>query len=476
MRSLKRATLSKWVQRGIALVACATGSLVGQPTASAATVSRAVTNVTQLYQLFTDAEANPQNTYEGTLTKQTYKLTRTLTLKTGHVALKGGGSVNAAATYVLECTAGCTYDPAKDLWGGVLRLERRAGAASPTLKAHGITLTGGQGRRGGLRGGGGAMVEEGALYLEDSVVRDNQSGEWGSGILVGPKGTVILRRSVVRNNRNWQLDSCGGGMTAFGGGVGVLNGKFYAYQSSIVDNKSCRGGGISFMGGTDTATGEIVLQNSTLSGNEAQFAGGALWTTGRVSRLQIEFSTIVNNVAGVRQHQSETNYGGGIGFWSVSTAQPSPQVSSIRINGTVLANNRMVSSSFSPVRGEDCYIYAPKQPFKADVTSNYIRTNGNCTDLLNRNIAPSNANLIGTEAMPLADPQLDSLDNSISGLPYHRVKINSPLRSAYDRRLRKNHTLNDSCPAFDQIDRDRATSPQSGIVCDIGSNESTAGF
>ena len=143
--------------------------------------------------------------------------------------------------------------PATTLDGGgtgiVVTVDQGATAVLDTLTIqHGNTPP-------GARGGGG-IVNDGAVTLEDSTVSGNTATlSHGGGIY--NTGAVTLEDSTVSAN------------TAHGGGGGIFNdsGTVTLKDSTVSANTADGGGGI-------YNTGAVTLKDSTVSGNTARFAGG----------------------------------------------------------------------------------------------------------------------------------------------------------------------------------------------------------
>jgi hypothetical protein len=442
------------------------GLLVLPKAAEAALIQRNVTNVTQLVQLFTDANADFNNTYEGTLTATTYNLTSTLNLTRGNVVLKGGNSISNATSYVIDCQDSCSGGGAR---GHVFRVVRASGhVGNVTLVLWGVTVQRGNSTEVSLRGGGGAWVESAYLEIHDSVIRSNKASQWGAGLLAGVDGTLVLRDSKVENNQNTQITGCGPGQTSVAGGIGVLHrGAAYIYNSSISGNKACRGGGIG-TAGDDTNPSRLYINNSTISGNHANYHGGGILIWGPMRQVEIGFSTIAFNRGGVNSNGGDLTYGGGIAFRNFKIANPAI-TPPLRMYGSILAKNTLDLGS----DGADCFKQtgSTMSASESGVANNFIGKNGNCGTWLNWTSTTGGTTLVGTEASPL-DPQLDP---GLTGNPgAHWLMFSSPARNEYTSGNRSRNLVNQVCPTTDQTKvvrgPDVATTP---THCDIGAAESS---
>jgi hypothetical protein len=132
--------------------------------------------------------------------------------------------------------------------------------ANVTIEA--LAITGGGGSRIGANAiGGGGILNEGALTLNHSEVRDNTVASSGSRSRLG--GGIYSESSKT---------------------LKIVN-------SRIAGNRAFRGGGI-FVG-----DGDAVIQGTTVSGNQSGSDGGGIRHEGG-ERLRIENSTITDNRAG----------------------------------------------------------------------------------------------------------------------------------------------------------------------------------
>lgn len=455
-----------------ALSVCA-GVLALAASAEAATIVRSISNETQLMQLFTDANADPSNTYQGNLSARTYALTQTLALTKGSVELRGATSLSLAGSYILDCQNRCNANGAK---GQVFRVVRASGyTGTLRLKLTGVTVTRGWSSELSLRGGGGALVENGTLEITYSIIRNNKANQWGAGLAVMTGGSLFLTGSIVRDNENDQIGLCGNGDTAFGGGIGVYGGLASITGSSITGNRACKGAGIALWGPTGTPP-SLSLYSSTVSGNSSNYHGGGILFRGPTKYAHISFSTIVYNAAGVARDSGDVTYGGGIGFrnFSVAAGAESP---AIRMWGTILAKNTLEGQPVGAI-GADCFADSTSvlDASKMGVASNFVGKNGNCGTFLNWTSTTGGSTLIGTETSPL-DPLVNSTTTGGTTAPLANAPLtNSPVLSEYAAGNRSRNLPASACPTTDIAQRNRGSGPTAATHCDIGSYEASTCF
>ena len=200
----------------------------------------------------------------------------TIQVTTTGAHTEGGIVVNKALTIAGQ-GAGSTVVQAATTQGGASTHVFQIGVGSTvTLQAMAIQH--------GLPG----IINDGALTLGGTAVRDNGSLNAGGGIL--NNGVLAINNSTIAGNNG----TSGGGLFNAGGTV-TIN------RSTISGNSASPGDG----GGIFTSGGQVTINSSTISGNTAAATGGGV--TG--SQLTINNSTIVNNNA---------SSGGGIGPGAVT--------------------------------------------------------------------------------------------------------------------------------------------------------------
>lgn len=160
---------------------------------------------------------------------------------------------------------------------------------------------------GGQSGFGGAILQNGALTIEDSILIGNTASGDGGAIRNSSGSELILRRVQLLNNI-----SSGDGGAVNSGSAGVLvedsvigNNKgvnggaifgnaIHVYRSLIENNQATTGsgGGIYSSGNCSCTSAEI--HESTLSGNSAHINGGGVFAP---PPLDVELSTFSANTA-----------------------------------------------------------------------------------------------------------------------------------------------------------------------------------
>jgi hypothetical protein len=236
------------------------------------------------------------------------------------------------------------------------------------------------------QGGGGILVDDGALKLVRSVVSGNftDSNNGGGGILVrqsGPQPPATIVKSTIRNNRT--------GAFIEGGGMRIDSGDATIRESTFSGNVGNHGGGL------QVYNSAVTVVNSTFAKNKATTgSGGGIQVEHSSSQLLLRSVTIARNKADtvnvIGQH------GGGIAIFN------NPLVT---LQNSIVALNTVGSNGDSP----DCYAGAP-----ATYTS------------AGRNLFTSLAGCTGMTKPPnltQSDPHLGSLDDN--GGPTKTVALKS---------------------------------------------------
>jgi hypothetical protein len=226
--------------------------------------------------------------------------------------------------------------------------------------------------------GGGAVLNEGEIFLEGVSLQDNSSTGGGGALhnlgtatiissnlqnnsgnpggAIFTAGILQLERSVLQNNSvrllhrvGRLLDHSGGAifinsgetnamevtirnneaMEAAGGGIAVYNGRLSIERSTIVNNTAVDGAGIIVQ-----YAGTASVDNTTISGNRIigiSGVGGGIYNDN--GTLHIHDSSIVKNIAST-----------GIGYDST------PRGGGISNNGFTLVSNTIVAENM----GNDC--------------------------------------------------------------------------------------------------------------------------
>jgi hypothetical protein len=128
------------------------------------------------------------------------------------------------------------------------------------------------------RASGGVLVNEGRLFIYDSVFTGNMGVAGAGGVLRNLGDAVIYNSTMAGNSNN-------------NGGAITNAGTLAIYASTISDNT-----GYVIGGGINNSAGYLFMLNSTVSGNLSQYVGGGLHNTANAT-AQIVFSTFYNNQA-----------------------------------------------------------------------------------------------------------------------------------------------------------------------------------
>ncbi len=161
----------------------------------------------------------------------------------------------------------------------------------------------------GFSGGGIFTSTNGNLTLNDSTLSNNNAGNGGGLIVVGP--TVLNNSTIIGNEAS-----------SSGGGIWNLNGTLIVNNSTISGNTTSGGGG-----GIKDDGFMTVLNNSTVSGNTALGTGGGI--NPGSNTLLVNSSTISSNTA--------IDGGGGLSS-----------------GGIVILQNSIVAGNSSAGVGPDC--------------------------------------------------------------------------------------------------------------------------
>jgi hypothetical protein len=139
----------------------------------------------------------------------------------------------------------CAYPAAGSPYREPARRRRRS--RQPSRPASTIPLTGGRdlSSDGTYDNGAGAvLVRDGSFVANRTVIDDNRSFGFGSGISVVDSTLLRLNQCVVRNNKNTNMGcnyNMASGHTGLGGGIFAANvDSVEIANSAIVDNASAR--------------------------------------------------------------------------------------------------------------------------------------------------------------------------------------------------------------------------------------------
>lgn len=161
--------------------------------------------------------------------------------------------------------------------GNASRIFRVAAGGNLTIKR--VALTGGNGAGTVTGGFGGAVINDGALRLEECTLSGNQATFYGGAI--SSAGTLTLDRCTVSGN---SAGSLGGGIySSSSGTLAVTN-------STLTGNTAVQYGGAIYH------TCPLTLVHATISGNHANGKGGGVYNDYE-SPLTLRSSIVAGNTA-----------------------------------------------------------------------------------------------------------------------------------------------------------------------------------
>lgn len=282
---------------------------------------------------------------------------------------------------------------------------------------------------------GGAILNNGALGIEESLFHSNTTNLAGGAIYHHSTDSLTIARTRFAQNRANSgtalfagspltvTDSDfnqNGGVTSSGGAIVIdyVRSPIVLERITLRNNTGALGAGL-------TANGsDVTVRNSTLSGNHAGGRGGALASMyGTLALINV---TIVSNTA--------PNTGASGLLYAVS-AETDPPPS---IVNSVIAGNTPSDCRF--VHGSQGDIFFPAVPASYSIAGD------------------DSCGLTGSGVLTNTSPQLEPLaDNGGYGLTHYPV-VNGP---AHDG------GTNTGCPAIDQ----RGATRPFGAACDVGAVE-----
>ena len=227
-----------------------------------------------------------------------------------------------------------------------------------------LTVTGGD--LAGRGDGGGVRVDNGTLFLDDSVITNSRASKGGAISNIG--GNVTVDRSTLSNNRaegNSGFDQ-GGAINSVGGTVTVR-------QSTIHDNYAqSTGGGISVS--ADTVGGSLSVESSTIAQNTA---GDDQGTSGDGGGIYIQTGVNATILASTVAYNSAGSQGGGV--WVNGTLTLERTIISNNSAGSItgpegfVASGTVISNGFNLVREDTDFTFSSS-------SGDIIGTSGNPTD------------------------------------------------------------------------------------------------
>ncbi|HEY1381314.1 MAG TPA: right-handed parallel beta-helix repeat-containing protein, partial [Gemmataceae bacterium] len=349
---------------------------------------------------------------------------------------------------------------------GASRIFNVSGPGVMDVTLANLTLTGGVATFSGLRGGGGAVFNDGEnVTLANDVITANfatgDPTERGGAVFVGTNGTLTIQNSTLSGNSasgsggavymgvssslTVQNSTLSGNTTAVRGGAAYFyaNGSLSLVNSAVTGNRatSARGGGGVYFYGNVTAGG-FTVQNTTISGNSAAGVGGGISLRNFTGNALIQDSTITGNTSASTSNSPVYGGGGGIAKTLGATT------GTITLQGSIVAGN----TSTATVNRPDIFANG----------TNTVIADHSLIGVVNSGVplAPTSANnLTGTDAAPL-NPLLGPLANNGGPTQTHLPQPGSPA---------VNHGVAVSGVTTDQAGNPRAV----GVAPDIGAVETT---
>lgn len=309
-------------------------------------------------------------------------------------------------------------------------------SAGITVSISGLTVTGGKSRLG--FSGGGFLINDGTVNLDEMNVSGNTTSDGGNGPIGGSGGcgggiavnaaTLTLTKSTISNNTTGNGGFGTDPAFGFGGGGGF-------------------GGGLCVLGAST-----LTLNNDTLSGNKTGNGGGGMLISGSGGPgggiALFAGSLTLNNVT-VTENSTGTGpsalLGGGPGGGVLQGV-----TGTLSLRNTILANNTVGSGGSGP----DC---------NGSVTSNGFNLLGDNTGCTFSGTDGVNGDDVGTGGSPI-DPKLGILQDNGGPTETHALEVGSPAVDTGD---------DATCETTDQRGDSRpADGDLSGTsICDKGSFE-----
>ena len=141
-----------------------------------------------------------------------------------------------------------------------------------------------------FRDGGGGIYNIGEMLVQNSIIENNTTIRYGSGIL--NSGSLTIVASVLRGNKDSRPFQPGVSSSR-GGAIANIGGRLTLRDSSVTGNLASQGGGI--YNDAIATEGVVIIVSSDISGNNALLRGGGIdnWST-----MSILYSGITNNTVG----------------------------------------------------------------------------------------------------------------------------------------------------------------------------------
>ncbi|MEA2095611.1 MAG: FlgD immunoglobulin-like domain containing protein [Candidatus Cloacimonadota bacterium] len=172
--------------------------------------------------------------------------------------------------------------------------------------------------------GGGISCYNSDITIENLIVSNNISDEWGGGINISEFSNVTIDDVIIKNNSG-----------LFGGGILVTESETFLTNIKVLNNSAWGEDG-----GIGAIYSNVVIENSQISGNSAGIAAGGLG----ISSCD---SFYINNV--LISDNYSVGWGGGLSIYT-------DEDDDIRINNSVITGNStgdcgagIIASSCSPI-------------------------------------------------------------------------------------------------------------------------------
>ena len=324
--------------------------------------------------------------------------------------------------------------------GASSRIFYVSNAANP-VTISGLTLTNGN----DATTGGGAILNEGTLTLQNVSITNNNSGSGGgisndTGAMLSADTCVFSGNTTsgwggaMYNRGTAQLNLCtisgnnangggGGGICQNGNGIltiqnstlsgntasGFSGGGLYSRGNATIQNTAIIGNTTLYAGGGIYTKGTLILTNSTISGNLAKHSGGGIYSLYK-SALYKGTSTVKNSTIAYNTADSgSTNAGTGGGVYVKGGAL-------VTLTSTLVAKN--THNVTTPVADD---IDDSRTNIVSTSSNNLVDVNTNLTGIKQN----TNGNIIGTAATPI-DPQIGPLQNNGGPTATHALSPTSP--------------------------------------------------
>ncbi len=305
-------------------------------------------------------------------------------------------------------------DASADDMRSVFRVE-----SGVTASIEGLTITGGNSRRGG------GINNAGNLML-DHVRIERNTADLGGGIYLADSGPVSLNltNSTIDDNSA----RLGGGLysAASSGSIDIdIVGSTFSRNRAETDSPgSSAEGGAMYL--ANAPTFELDVSNSTFSGNEAEYAGGGIHLTLAALPTGSDAVVALTNVTVAENKLTGSGGGGGAGihlygFNSNPEGDPA-NLDSVELHNSIVARNTKNGGANHDDIFESGGVLAQTSSYNLIGNAN---TAGGLEDKLHK---PAYHNIVGDdgEVGTTIDPGLSALGNYGGPTWTHQLEANSP--------------------------------------------------